>query len=99
VATLVARNINDLAKSAFGDSLESGRIFGVGAFHRNLASVAINMFSRSIYFINKFYKCCTFSAICKDNDALSRITAVQRKRVHSRQLDCRVALCRLLCIC
>jgi hypothetical protein len=31
--------------SAFGGSLESGGRFCVGAFDRNLASVAVNMFS------------------------------------------------------
>jgi hypothetical protein len=57
--------VGDLAVSAFGGSLESGGQFCVRAFGRNLASVAMKMFSRLIYFIKKLYKLCTFSAICK----------------------------------
>jgi hypothetical protein len=34
---------------------------------RNLASVAMKMFSHLIYFIKKFYTFCTFNMICKDN--------------------------------
>jgi hypothetical protein len=45
-----------LAESAFGGSLESGGRFCVGAFGRNLASVAKKMFSYLIYFIKAFYK-------------------------------------------
>jgi hypothetical protein len=37
-------------------SLESGGRFCIGAFGRNLASVAVKMFSHLIYFIKKFYK-------------------------------------------
>jgi hypothetical protein len=56
VATLVARNANEamvslwwgLAESAFGGSLESGGRFCVGAFGRNMSSVAIKMFPHSI---------------------------------------------------
>jgi hypothetical protein len=47
-----------LAESAFGESLESGGRFCVGAFDRNLASVALKMFSHLIYFIKKLYKFC-----------------------------------------
>jgi hypothetical protein len=39
-------------RSAFGGSLESGGRFCVGAFGRNLASVAVKMFSYLICFIN-----------------------------------------------
>jgi hypothetical protein len=54
-----------LAESEFGENLESYRqLFCVGASRRNLASVAVKMFSRLIYFIQKFCKC-TFNAICK----------------------------------
>jgi hypothetical protein len=63
-----------LAESAFGGNLESGGRFCVGAFGRNLASVAVKMFSHSIYFENKLYKSCAFSAICKDNAAINCIT-------------------------
>jgi hypothetical protein len=39
-----------LAESAFGGSLESGGLFCVGAFGRNMASVTVNMFFlHSIY--------------------------------------------------
>jgi hypothetical protein len=50
-------------------NMESGGLFCVGAFGRNLASVAVKMFSHLIYFLKKFYKCCTFNAICRDNAA------------------------------
>jgi hypothetical protein len=53
--------------------------FCVSAFGRNLPSVAVKMFSHLIYFFfKKFYKFCTFSAICKDNAAINCIT-VQHK--------------------
>jgi hypothetical protein len=57
VATLVARSANEamVAESAFGGSLESGGRFCVGAFGRNLASVAVKIFSHLIYLIKKFY--------------------------------------------
>jgi hypothetical protein len=64
--------------SAFGESLRVGSWFCVGAHRRNLASVAAKMFSHSVYFKNKFYKC-TFSAICKDNAAIN-CTAVDTGR-------------------
>jgi hypothetical protein len=49
VATLVIRNLNEtvvtsVAESAFGGSMESGGRFYVGAFDRNLASVAVKKF-------------------------------------------------------
>jgi hypothetical protein len=66
-------------------SLESGGRFCVGAFGRNLASVAVKMFSHFIYFTNKFYKVCTFSAICKDN-AEKTILMFNTREVNSRQL-------------
>jgi hypothetical protein len=69
---------------AFGGSLVSGGRFCVGAFGRNLASVAVKMFSHSIYF-KEFYKFCTFNCIFKDNAAINCITA-QHKEVYSRQL-------------
>jgi hypothetical protein len=68
-----------LAESAFGESLESGGRFCVGAFSRNLASVAVKMFSHSICFINKFCKCCTFSAICEYNAAINCVTVQHKK--------------------
>jgi hypothetical protein len=75
-----------LAESAFGGSLESGGRCSVCAFGRNLASVFVNMFSHSIYFIKKISnKFCTFIAVCKDNAAINCI-AVQHEKIHSRQL-------------
>jgi hypothetical protein len=64
-----------LTESAFSGSLESGGRFRVGAFGRNLTSVAVKMFSHLINFLNKLYKCCrpTFIAICKDNTAINYI--------------------------
>jgi hypothetical protein len=41
---------------ASGESLESGGWFYVGAFDRNVASVAMKMFSSLIYFIKRAYK-------------------------------------------
>jgi hypothetical protein len=41
--------------SASGRSLESEGRFCAGAFGRNLASVAVKMFSHLIYFTKKFY--------------------------------------------
>jgi hypothetical protein len=52
-----------------------------------VASVAVKMFSHLIYFITKFYECCAFNAICKDNAAVHCITVQQQqKKVHSCQL-------------
>jgi hypothetical protein len=65
-----------LAESAFDGSLGSGGRFCVGAFARNLASVAVKMFSHLIYFVKKFYKFCTFNAICKNNAAISCFISV-----------------------
>jgi hypothetical protein len=67
-----------LAESAFGGSLGSGGRFCVGAFGRNLASVAVKMFSHLIQFIKNFYKC-TFNAICKVNAAINCITIQDKK--------------------
>jgi hypothetical protein len=68
-----------LAESAFGGSLESGGRFCVGAFGRNLASVAVKMFSHLIYFKKEFYKFCTFNAICKYDAAVNCITVQHKK--------------------
>jgi hypothetical protein len=61
VAALVARNANEaawrlwwgLAESAFGGSMDLGSRFCVGAFGRNLVSVAVISFDTLIYFIKK----------------------------------------------
>jgi hypothetical protein len=45
----------------------------------------LKMFSCLIYFMNKFYKCCTFNVICKDNAIINCIT-VQHKKVHPSQI-------------
>jgi hypothetical protein len=63
----------------FGGSLESGGRFFVGAFGRNLALVAVKMFSHLIYFINKFYKFCTFNAIYEDDAEINCITLQHKK--------------------
>jgi hypothetical protein len=67
-----------LVESAHGGSMETGGLFCVGAFGRNLASVTMKMFSHLIYFIKKFYKCHTLNAICKDNAAINCITVQQK---------------------
>jgi hypothetical protein len=67
-------------ESTFGGILESGGRFCVGAFGRNLASVAVKIFSHSIYFMKTFDTFCTFSEICKDNAAMNCFT-VQRNEV------------------
>jgi hypothetical protein len=56
-----------LTKSAFGDILESGGRFCVGALCRNLASVAVKMFS----YLTRNFMFFTFSAICEDNAAIN----------------------------
>jgi hypothetical protein len=53
--------------------------FYVGAFGRNLASVALKMFSDFVYFTKKFYKFYAFSAICRDNSAINYITVQHKK--------------------
>jgi hypothetical protein len=72
-------------ESAFGDSLESGGRFCVGAFDKNVVSAAVKMFSYLIHFIKKCYKFCIVNAICKDSAAINCIT-VLHKKFHSRQL-------------
>jgi hypothetical protein len=67
----------------FGWSLQSGGRFCVGAFGRNLASVAVKMFSHLICFLKKFYRLCTFRAFYKYNASLN-CTTVQQKMFHSR---------------
>jgi hypothetical protein len=66
LATLGERNLNEaivapMVKSggicARLWSMESGGQFCVG---KNPTSVAVKMFSRLNYFINKYYKCCPF---------------------------------------
>jgi hypothetical protein len=84
VATLVARNANEaVVAPAVGSGgvcvlCELGGRFCVGAFGRNLASVAVKMFLHEIYVVKKFYKFCTFNAICKVNAAINCIS-VQHK--------------------
>jgi hypothetical protein len=68
-----------LADSIFGGSLESCGRFCVGTFGGNLASVAVKVFSHLIYIIKKFYKCCTFTAIRKDNSAILHYYSTQKR--------------------
>jgi hypothetical protein len=60
-------------------SLKSGSRFCAGVFGRNLAPVAMKMFSHLIHFIKKSYKFCTFNAICKENAAINCITVRHKK--------------------
>jgi hypothetical protein len=59
--------------------LLSGGRFCIGAFGRNLAAVAVKMYSYLIYFVQKFYKFCTFNAICKNNAAKNCVTVQHKK--------------------
>jgi hypothetical protein len=63
--------------------VESGGRFCVGVFGRNLASVAVKMFSHLIYFFQTFYKFCTFNVICKDNAAMNCITVQHTQKKSS----------------
>lgn len=56
---------------------------GVCNFGRNLASVALKMFSHLIYLKMKFYTLRIFNAICRDNTTINFVT-VQHKKAHSR---------------
>jgi hypothetical protein len=69
VATLLAINAYE-AMVGSGASMESGGLFCVAAFGRNLASVAVKI-SHLIYFIKKSYE------ICRDSVAVNCIS-VQR---------------------
>jgi hypothetical protein len=51
----------------------------VVGFGVNLASGVVKMFAHLIYFINKFYKFCTFNAICKNNAALNCVVIQHKK--------------------
>jgi hypothetical protein len=77
VASLVASNVNEVivahvAAPACG--LESGGRLYFGASGRNLASVALKMFSHLIYFIKKCCTYCALHAIYKDNAGINYIT-------------------------
>jgi hypothetical protein len=63
-----------LTESAFGCSLKSGvrRSDFCWGF-------AVKTFSHLIYFIETFYKFCTFNASCKDNAAINFITVQHEK--------------------
>jgi hypothetical protein len=75
-----------LAESAFGGNLVSGGQFCVGAFGRDLASVAVKIFSHIIYYIKKFYKCYTFNAIYKDNSAINCFIVQHKKGLYLLKL-------------
>jgi hypothetical protein len=72
------RKLWGLTESVFGESLESGGRFCVGAFGRNLFSVAVKMFSHLIYFIKKYCSFCNFNAICKDNAAINFFCSTEK---------------------
>jgi hypothetical protein len=57
--------------------LESGGRSYIAEFGRNLASVAVKMFTYLTYFMQTFYKC-AFNAIFKENAAINYI-GVQHK--------------------
>jgi hypothetical protein len=61
-----------MAESAFGGSLESG--CRVVAFGRNVALVAVEMFSHLISFLKEMYRFNTFNAICVVNAEVKCIT-------------------------
>jgi len=66
-------------------SLESGGRFCVSAFDRNLASVAMKMFSRLIYFLRNFINSLLsmrFSNLMMQQTAL----LFRARKVHSRKL-------------
>jgi hypothetical protein len=62
-----------------GGSLESGGRFCVGAFGRNVFSVAVKVFSHLIYFTKKFYNFRNLNAVFKDNAAINYFTVYHRK--------------------
>jgi hypothetical protein len=72
-----------LAESAFGGSLESGGLLYVGAFGRNLASVAIVLvsFDNGVWHSQNKSR----ASFCKDNAAINCIT-VQHKKVSFHQV-------------
>jgi hypothetical protein len=74
------RRGHDGAYGGIWRSLETDDRFCVGAFGRNLASVAVEMFSHFIYFVNKSYEVCAFNAICKDIAAINCITVQHKNR-------------------
>jgi hypothetical protein len=55
------------------------------------ASVAVKI-SHLIYFMKKFYKCCTFNAICKDNAAINCHCWTQKRLVPEHITNFKVIL-------
>jgi hypothetical protein len=85
VATLVARNSNEVIGGAYFGVWKSLILAGVwsqavGYMLVRLASVNVKIFSYAIRFTKKFYKFCTFNAMCKENVAINCVT-VQRKKI------------------
>jgi hypothetical protein len=60
---------------AYGGVWRTLRLVGVW----NQASAALKNSSHLIYSLKKFYKCCTFNAICKDSAAINCITVQHEK--------------------
>jgi hypothetical protein len=58
--------------------MESGSRCRVGAFGGNLAPVVV-IFLLLIYFIKKFYKCCSFNDICEGNAEIKCTTVRYHK--------------------
>jgi hypothetical protein len=75
-----APTVGNGAAGIWRDSVILSHVVGncVGAFDRNLASVAVTMFTHLITFINKCYKFCTFNVIFKDSATIN-CTAVIHK--------------------
>jgi hypothetical protein len=68
------------ASGGVWQSLQSGCLFDVCAFGRNLASVTMKMLSCLIYFTKKFYKCFVLNMICEDNAAINcSFSSAQRR--------------------
>jgi hypothetical protein len=75
---------------AFGGSLDYGvrRSHLVGAFERNMTSIALKMFPHLIYVIETFYNVCTYKAIYKYNAAINYITLQHKTDIlHSALKD------------
>jgi hypothetical protein len=66
--------------------MESAGQLYVGAFGSNRTSVAVKLFSYLIQFLEKLYKFCTCSAICKDSGAIYCVTVQHKKKINFRQL-------------
>jgi hypothetical protein len=90
VVTLVARNSNGGIYGGYWQSLHLAGVWKLQSgsqyadlFARNLASVALKIFSHLIYFIKKCYKFCTFNALLSLNH-LHLQKSIQRTNVKDK---------------